>query len=83
MGPQLCSCGNDRKGVKVMLSSSELQWGRNFAVAETPTTRHRIIQAPLLQWGRNFAVAETIYTDTEADDKVWLQWGRNFAVAET
>ena len=38
----------------------ELQWGRNFAVAETRTgVRDPCRWYIRLQWGRNFAVAET------------------------
>ena len=36
-----------------------LQWGRNFAVAETLVRRGMLRVTPQLQWGRNFAVAET------------------------
>ena len=38
----------------------QLQWGRNFAVAETIPSRGRLHTSFRgLQWGRNFAVAET------------------------
>ena len=36
-----------------------LQWGRNFAVAETHSRGVRRRMPSSLQWGRNFAVAET------------------------
>ena len=40
---------------------SLLQWGRNFAVAETwRSTARTPLTRLMLQWGRNFAVAETI-----------------------
>ena len=35
MGPQLCSCGNRPGFFTFYSSSNSLQWGRNFAVAET------------------------------------------------
>ena len=35
MGPQLCSCGNKNPYSGCQEPSSMLQWGRNFAVAET------------------------------------------------
>ena len=35
MGPQLCSCGNRVKERQPEYSVCRLQWGRNFAVAET------------------------------------------------
>ena len=47
MGPQLCSCGNLNSRIQEMLTEDVLQWGRNFAVAETglpagyPNTRCR------------------------------------------
>ena len=62
-----------------------LQWGRNFAVAETPHRSHVPTSAiRWLQWGRNFAVAETCRRIcTCRKRRTLLQWGRNFAVAET
>ena len=36
-----------------------LQWGRNFAVAETLVNTNELGKLVELQWGRNFAVAET------------------------
>ena len=84
MGPQLCSCGNT---VTVSLAGDapySLQWGRNFAVAETMRSFGLTSTSGLLQWGRNFAVAETrAYFTPSGTWKCWLQWGRNFAVAET
>ena len=40
-------------------SDGALQWGRNFAVAETIYPVVIPVENDLLQWGRNFAVAET------------------------
>ena len=37
----------------------KLQWGRNFAVAETTKATGTKYGGYKLQWGRNFAVAET------------------------
>ena len=43
-----------------------LQWGRNFAVAETEWNVHtRPRSIKVLQWGRNFAVAETRVHDVQ------------------
>ena len=57
MGPQLYRCGNsepqrDGKG------GDELQWGRNFIIAEIRTAGQACASACQLQWGRNFIVAE-------------------------
>ena len=41
------------------LPLGELQWGRNFAVAETYLPKLTVDACTPLQWGRNFAVAET------------------------
>ena len=41
---------------------SELQWGRNFIVAETGIVVLGVTKIILLQWGRNFIVAETDLT---------------------
>ena len=60
-----------------------LQWGRNFAVAETQNACGEYKMVVTLQWGRNFAVAETMEAMKHAVEIVQLQWGRNFAVAET
>ena len=43
----------------IMLLTIQLQWGRNFAVAETTWPPTVGIRRKRLQWGRNFAVAET------------------------
>ena len=58
-GPQLCSCGNSVSGAGFRIPYSELQWGRNFAVAETDAGIPVRRPGQELQWGRNFAVAET------------------------
>ena len=65
------------------LSLIRLQWGRNFAVAETELQQHDYLVRHVLQWGRNFAVAETSFRRAGAPRGPALQWGRNFAVAET
>ena len=59
MGPQLCSCGNIPTSGSFRVSPWRLQWGRNFAVAETWGATFWAIMFATLQWGRNFAVAET------------------------
>ena len=59
MGPQLCSCGNPSFIVRNTSDTSSLQWGRNFAVAETALRIAALTEHIALQWGRNFAVAET------------------------
>ena len=82
MGPQLCSCGNCLRMVPAA-EVTRLQWGRNFAVAETHSSGPKTSFWSALQWGRNFAVAETVNPDIERLLMDLLQWGRNFAVAET
>ena len=62
---------------------SELQWGRNFIVAEITPTIEEWVTITELQWGRNFIVAETVMFVRSAPWTYQLQWGRNFIVAET
>ena len=83
MGPQLCSCGNGMAKDRCGGVCQRLQWGRNFAVAETRHAGQGGYEAAQLQWGRNFAVAETRIARLSGVGHVLLQWGRNFAVAET
>ena len=83
MGPQLCSCGNAAASRIRMTGSRLLQWGRNFAVAETADFLAFQPIVNTLQWGRNFAVAETVSHASIIVHLQPLQWGRNFAVAET
>ena len=59
MGPQLCSCGNVLAAQPPAYPLPMLQWGRNFAVAETSAKHSKLCMEYRLQWGRNFAVAET------------------------
>ena len=40
-------------------AAGQLQWGRNFIVAETRSLRLSHSRHRMLQWGRNFIVAET------------------------
>ena len=84
MGPQLCSCGNlDYSSYQTARGIMRLQWGRNFAVAETrpcpqcPETLTRFNGAATLQLRKRYH--SIMYTAQDG----WLQWGRNFAVAET
>ena len=61
----------------------ELQWGRNFIVAEISFWAARVcLSLYLLQWGRNFIVAEMSESVTRNAQRFRLQWGRNFIVAE-
>ena len=83
MGPQLCSCGNPACWQCIRSAATLLQWGRNFAVAETRAVHGLSLRRPALQWGRNFAVAETLEQFGSSQSRCGLQWGRNFAVAET
>ena len=66
MGPQLCSCGNETHAGSPFSTTFLLQWGRNFAVAETCGGVLMVWHICQLQWGRNFAVAETTLLDQVA-----------------
>ena len=84
MGPQLCSCGNLNPACFARFHTM-LQWGRNFAVAETRqhhqtsgTSRYRFNGAATLQLWK--PVIPMYYKRCPF---CRLQWGRNFAVAET
>ena len=82
MGPQLYRCGNDdAAGMAEYIY--ELQWGRNFIVAETGDGSPDGVFPGLASMGPQLyrcgnddaaGMAEYIYE---------LQWGRNFIVAET
>ena len=59
MGPRLRSRGILTK-LRAVTGLSKLQWGRDFAVAEsTQPHAFRASQGRELQWGRDFAVAES------------------------
>ena len=59
MGPQLHRCGKLLVWA-IIIKRSELQWGRNFIVAESTISALRAKIAAGLQWGRNFIVAESM-----------------------
>ena len=63
MGPQLYRCGNTGSAYP-RGTTSKLQWGRNFIVAETRLALCCCICKAGLQWGRNFIVAETSILNT-------------------
>ena len=83
MGPQLCSCGNKERRPGT-LKNQTLQWGRNFAVAETVADVLDHMRADLASMGPQLCscgnIKLCVFCDGEFDK---LQWGRNFAVAET
>ena len=58
MGPQLHRCGKKREWLE-LCRLKQLQWGRNFIVAESCHLCHGINLLGWLQWGRNFIVAES------------------------
>ena len=82
MGPRLRSRGIVNV-IWWMISRRTLQWGRDFAVAESSKWYRYIRPAFMLQWGRDFAVAESGRLSLESFRSWTLQWGRDFAVAES
>ena len=84
MGPQLYRCGNVEWSDGTKSCRNWLQWGRNFIVAETSTSRThsdsekgRFNGAATLSL-RKHSILRATRTLTHT-----LQWGRNFIVAET
>ena len=82
MGPQLYRCGNERNRMHMIPMIWQLQWGRNFIVAEIRNGKACSLRMSLLQWGRNFIVAEIMRVYESKTKHYKLQWGRNFIVAE-
>ena len=58
MGPRLRSRGIDADTLEVYATLT-LQWGRDFAVAESEDVGDGTGTLLTLQWGRDFAVAES------------------------
>ena len=83
MGPQLCSCGNRRQSTLQLVCSCVLQWGRNFAVAETEAELRIRREGYVASMGPQLCSCGNITLDHQFPTHGMLQWGRNFAVAET
>ena len=83
MGPQLYRCGNETVLSTTGLTDAELQWGRNFIVAEI---NGRSINCIASLSGFNGAATLSLRKSglrrCQRLAMPWLQWGRNFIVAE-
>ena len=81
MEPQLFSCGL-KEPVTIWVNLNNLQWSRNFSVADWrsfPVTKRG---ANSLQWSRNFSVADCSGCYRQGSQHIHLQWSRNFSVAD-
>ena len=83
MGPQLCSCGNFSVATFLPPKALSLQWGRNFAVAETPRQTLGALDHRSASMGPQLCSCGNAPEPGHVPCRHQLQWGRNFAVAET
>ena len=83
MGPQLYRCGNLKMPSSSMLSSVQLQWGRNFIVAETSNPAPSMLSYSGFNGAATLSLRKRWCIPRSKRITTWLQWGRNFIVAET
>ena len=83
MGPQLYRCGNENIPADARSALQQLQWGRNFIVAEILPARLRGPTNTSFNGAATLSLRKPGFQVLNDGYVLPLQWGRNFIVAET